>query len=398
MKKLAIAILIIAALSGQAALALVSPAPEYYVTDAAHVLTEQTKRDIIDANAGLEAECNGAQIVVVTVEYLDGMFSDEYATQLFNDWGVGSFEGGNNGMLLLLATAENKAWLAVGAGLTGIFDEAAVNDYFDMYFWEDYDARNFDAAVRKMCDALFSWFAVYYGLSDGAAVDAPSAGNTYTPGSAPATGGAFTPGGNAPVPYEPPRASASFSDVAGAIIFIVVLVVILVFIIAISSAVGRRRHRLYYTHMGMPVPRFHWWYGFGSYRRRPYRYWYRHTYRRRPVAYRPQAGRSSAPRSAPPRSYRSAPPRGYPGSRPTGSSSFKSMGRGAGGISGGGAGRGGSPGGRSGSSFGGFGGFSSGGFGGRSGGSFGGGGRSSGGGGRSSGGGGGRSGGGGGRR
>ena len=96
--------------------AVVSQSFGFYCADYANVLSADTEQMIIDYNGALEQQCRGAQLVVVTVDYLDGMYCDEYAYQLFNDWGVGSGQY-NNGMLLLLAVEESKAWLAYGLGL-----------------------------------------------------------------------------------------------------------------------------------------------------------------------------------------------------------------------------------------------------------------------------------------
>ena len=140
-----------------------APSEDYYVTDNAIVLSNATKQDIISANIDLEQKCQGAQIVIVTVEHLNGIPSDEYAIKLFNDWGVGISDA-NNGMLLLLATEEYKGWLAVGAGISDAFTNNMATDYLDRYFWPDVDARNYDTAVRKICEALFSWYSSYYGI------------------------------------------------------------------------------------------------------------------------------------------------------------------------------------------------------------------------------------------
>ena len=115
------------------AYALVSQSDSFYVADYSNVLSATTEQSIIDYNGALEYQCQGAQIVVVTVDYLDGMHCDDYAYQLFNDWGVGSSEY-NNGMLLLLATQENKAWLAYGLGLTSNLDSDDVDTMLDRYF------------------------------------------------------------------------------------------------------------------------------------------------------------------------------------------------------------------------------------------------------------------------
>jgi len=145
------------------AYAVVGQSESFYVADYSNVISSETENEIIAANAALEAQCNGAQIVVVTVDYLDGMYSDEYAYQLFNDWGVGSAQY-NNGMLLLLATEENKAWLAYGLGLNSVLDSSKVDDWLEDYFWSDFDRGNYDEAVRELFAVLYEWYYENEGL------------------------------------------------------------------------------------------------------------------------------------------------------------------------------------------------------------------------------------------
>ena len=336
-----LAIFIAASLITPCALALVSPSAAFYVTDNAGVLSEVTRQDIISANIDLEEKCQGAQIIIVTVSYLDGIPSDEYATRLFNDWGVGA-SAANNGMLLLLGTEELKGWLVVGAGISGAFNGKMIEEYLDTYFWPDVDARNFDAAVRNICEALFSWYAGYYGVNQG--------GNIYDPAPPTATIGR-------PIPEPQPSDNVSnyygYSFNFGILIFWLFFIIIIVIIIAAAAGSDRSRHRAYYVHMGMPIPRYHWWYMWGP--PRPHRVWYHNHWR--------------GPRGPGGHGGFGGPPRGPGGSgRPGGGSGFSggSSGRSGGGF----GGFGGGGGGRSGGGFGGFGG----GGGGHSGGGFGGGG------------------------
>lgn len=147
---------------GVQAFAVVDKSEGFYVADYSNVLTNDTEQMISDYNGSLEEQCQGAQIVVVTVDYLDGMYSDEYAYKLFNDWGVGSSEY-DNGMLLLLAIQENKAWLAYGLGLSSSLDESSVNSMLDKYFWSDFDRGEYDRAVTKLFGALLKWYDKQYG-------------------------------------------------------------------------------------------------------------------------------------------------------------------------------------------------------------------------------------------
>ena len=146
-----------------AAYAVVDQSESFYVADYANVLSEDTEQTVIERNARLEQFCHGAQIVVVTVDYLDGMYSDEYAYQLFNDWGVGSAEN-NNGMLLLLAIQENKAWLAYGFGLDSAMG-GRVDAMLDSSFWRDFDRGNYDSAVTGLLDELTAFYEELYGVS-----------------------------------------------------------------------------------------------------------------------------------------------------------------------------------------------------------------------------------------
>ncbi|MDR2665703.1 MAG: TPM domain-containing protein, partial [Oscillospiraceae bacterium] len=244
MKKTLTAVLALAlALSlGMTAAAVVGKSPEYYVADYAGVLKQATKDKIVDSNNhvtnGLEALCDGAQVVVVTVEYLDGMNSEEYAMQLFNDWGVGSAEH-NNGMLLLLATKEGKAWLTVGAGIDGAFTNNMVDEYFNEYFWGDFDAGDFDGAVNSMLQALFKWYADnYYTPAYGAPGDGSG---EYNEGRNEGrnegvnngrTGGVF---------------ASIFGTVASIVRFALVIAVIVFLLIVFSATSDRRRYHSYYT-------------------------------------------------------------------------------------------------------------------------------------------------------
>jgi len=364
------------------ALALVEQSEDFFVTDAAGVLTEKTKNDIIDANIDLMDKCRGAQIVIVTIKYLDGMYADEYAMRLFNNWGVGDAELGN-GMLLLLVTEERKGGLVPGNGIISLWDDATIDKYLDAHFWPEVDNGNFDTAVRNICEELFSWYAGYYGID--------TEGSDYA--QPPVSGG----GSNTqpPVSSDGSSSQSTGSGVLTIISFLAMLVPFLIIfsivivIIVIAASADRRRYRSYYTHMGMPIPRYHWWFAWGH---RPHRVWYHNRNWRGPHGPRGHGGYGGPPRGhggygGPPRGHGGygGPPRGHGGyggpprgpggsNRPSGGfGGFGGSGgsRSSGGFSGSGSrpsggfgGFGGSGGSRSSGGFGGSGGRPSGGFGG----------------------------------
>jgi len=283
---------------------------EHLIADNAGVLSDATREIIINTNIDLMQNCEGAQIAAVTIERYPDTELGGYAINLFAEMRVS-----NNGMLILLVTEEYDGWFLVGPGISGVFTDDMVNTFGERYFWHHVDNRNFDAAFVEIYAALHSWYIYQYMSVQGGWVE--------------------------------PQPNVGTADITVVLFFVVVIVLLIVIFIAMSATGDRRRHRMYYTHMGMPVPRYHWWFMWGH---RPYRAWYRTTYHRNHWGGGPRGPRG---------------PGGFGGGgRPGGG--FGGGGRPGGGFGGGGRGGGGSGGGRPGGGFGG---------GGRPGGGFGGGGR-----------------------
>ncbi|MBQ7478740.1 MAG: TPM domain-containing protein, partial [Selenomonadaceae bacterium] len=72
----------------------------------------------------------GAQLVVVTIDTLNGEEIEDYANRLFRAWGIGSAEK-NNGVLLLIAKDDRKFRIEVGYGLEGIITDGFAGEVLD---------------------------------------------------------------------------------------------------------------------------------------------------------------------------------------------------------------------------------------------------------------------------
>lgn len=159
---LMLAVLVTAGILLTPVCALVEQSESYYVADYANVLSTETEQQIVDVNGALEQQCEGAQIVVVTIDYLpDNYYADEYARQLFNNWHVGPADD-NNGILLLLVTEEAKGWLVTGDGISGKLTNREVNDLLDNYFWDYVDNGQYETAVTSIFDRLLDWYEDEY--------------------------------------------------------------------------------------------------------------------------------------------------------------------------------------------------------------------------------------------
>ena len=138
---------------------------DFYVQDNANVLSYSTQELIAGYNAALETQCHEAQLVVVTVNYLDED-TQVASLQLLNDWGVGS-ESESNGMLLLLVANEHRGWLSTGDGIDMAFDDDVTDAYLEDYFWDYIDNDEFDDGVQTLASALYDWYLDYYDVDTG---------------------------------------------------------------------------------------------------------------------------------------------------------------------------------------------------------------------------------------
>jgi uncharacterized protein len=332
--------------------------PEYkaeygYAADFADVLEKDTIDYINGANTALTEAC-GAEIIVVTVDFLDGAEIEDYTYSLFNAWEIGSADR-DNGLLLLLVIGEENYYALQGEGLETQFSSSLLDDYLYDFLENDFAAGDYDAGVRKFFDASLERLERIYGVT--------LEGNAGSGGSG---------GGAVPVnpDYRPPARSGLG---IGGWLLVPIILFVLVFALSLRHRYPRRYHGPYDPYYGGGRTIFRPFI-FGG--RRPHHHYHPPLGGRPPRPVRSPRG-FGGPRGPGPGGPGPGPGGPGPGSGRPGSGG----GFGGGGFSGRSGGGGSSRGGGAGRSSGGFGGFSGG-----AGGSSGGAGRSSGGAGRSSGG------------
>jgi uncharacterized protein len=105
-----------------AAAALTFPALTGRIVDQANVISADARSTIEPKLADLETK-SGIQLVVATVNSLEGQEIEPYANALFRDWKLGE-KAKNNGVLLLVAPNEHRVRIEVGYGLEGTLTDA----------------------------------------------------------------------------------------------------------------------------------------------------------------------------------------------------------------------------------------------------------------------------------
>ncbi len=97
-------------------------APSGYVNDLAGLLTSEEKAKL-EATLKDFHDRTGGEVVVATVDSLRGDDIENYANELYREWGVGSKEK-NDGALLLVARSEREMRIEVGYGYEGMLTDA----------------------------------------------------------------------------------------------------------------------------------------------------------------------------------------------------------------------------------------------------------------------------------
>ncbi len=95
-----------------------------WVVDMAGILTTEQKRRLNAIISALERD-TGAEMAVVILQRTVDAEPKEFATELFNRWGVGK-RGEDNGVLVLVALQQRRIEVETGYGIEGILPDSEV--------------------------------------------------------------------------------------------------------------------------------------------------------------------------------------------------------------------------------------------------------------------------------
>jgi len=152
-----------------------SPTNAFFVNDFASVLSEETEEKIYLLGKQLE-EKTGAQVVLVTIDSLDGQSIEEYSIGLAMEWGIGQKDK-DNGILMLYSNAERLLRIEVGYGLEGAVPDIKAarirRDYIAPYTQHD----DFDRGFLNGYAALVTEVANEYGVEIDTDINLPGRSN-----------------------------------------------------------------------------------------------------------------------------------------------------------------------------------------------------------------------------
>lgn len=130
------------------------PALTGRIVDQANIIPAATRAAIEPKLVSLEAK-SGIQLVVATVNSLDGEEIEPYANELFRTWKLGE-KSKNNGVLLLVAPHEHRVRIEVGYGLEGTLTDALSKIIIANAITPRFKAGDFGGGISRGVDDIIT--------------------------------------------------------------------------------------------------------------------------------------------------------------------------------------------------------------------------------------------------
>ena len=122
------------------------PALTGRVVDQAGILSPAVKAELETALAAHENNTTN-QVVVVTLESLNGANIEEYSLELGRRWSIGQ-KGKDNGVLLVVAPNDKQVRIEVGYGLEGILTDALSSNIINYYIIPEFKKGDIENGIK----------------------------------------------------------------------------------------------------------------------------------------------------------------------------------------------------------------------------------------------------------
>ncbi len=139
------------------------PASRGYVNDFAGLLNSSNFQTINALAAALEQKTS-AELVVVTLKTTGPYDIQDYSVRLWEQWKIGK-AGKDNGLLLLVAVEDKKAWITTGYGLEGAVPDAEASKVYQNIIVPYFKQGKFSEGILAGTIALVDLVAQEYNIS-----------------------------------------------------------------------------------------------------------------------------------------------------------------------------------------------------------------------------------------
>lgn len=129
------------------------PSMETSVYDEADVLSA-SEESSLEQKLIHYADTTSTQIVIATIESLEGEYIGLYAPEWAHAWGIGQADK-DNGLLILLSENDRKIWITTGYGLEQYLTDATTNTIIQSIILPEFKQGNYYAGLNQGTTAIF---------------------------------------------------------------------------------------------------------------------------------------------------------------------------------------------------------------------------------------------------
>lgn len=130
-----------------------SATSDFYVNDFANVFSDDEKTRLIDNAITLSDKYNGIQVVITTVESLNGNTIENYALEMYNLYEIGKDD---MGLLVLLSTGDRQIRIEVGKAMESYINDSKAGRFIDKYAIPYLKENKFNEGLITLQEALIN--------------------------------------------------------------------------------------------------------------------------------------------------------------------------------------------------------------------------------------------------
>lgn len=129
------------------------PKKETSVYDSADMLSP-SEEQLLEQKLINYADTTSTQIVIATIESLNGEYIGLYAPKWAQEWGIGQAKE-DNGLLILLSKADRKIWITTGYGLEEYLTDFNTKDIIENIILPEFKNGSFYGGLDQGTTAIF---------------------------------------------------------------------------------------------------------------------------------------------------------------------------------------------------------------------------------------------------
>ncbi|HSM64122.1 MAG TPA: TPM domain-containing protein, partial [Gillisia sp.] len=129
------------------------PSKETSVYDSADMLSP-SEEQMLEQKLINYADTTSTQIVIATIESLNGEYIGLYAPKWAQEWGIGQAKE-DNGLLILLSKTDRKIWITTGYGLEEYLTDFTTKDIIENIILPEFKNGDFYGGLDKGTTAVF---------------------------------------------------------------------------------------------------------------------------------------------------------------------------------------------------------------------------------------------------